>query len=306
MAGPDTADPLPGQLDLLYDHYKETFALIRAREQQRDRLFLWLLGLYFALIVEIKYPSNLHGALGPVAIAGNSINVKALPLGLVLSASWVFIAAVALKYYQLVKTIDRQYPYLHRLEDHISVVIGDDEVFRREGREYLQRYPRLLDWAWIAYTCAFPIALIFATAYLYAVEVTSLDYHWTLTVFDLVFALGIVVTIVLYRFFPTANRRTAASYLDVAGSEIKNYLPGKHKRGTPADLLRLYAVILLAKGDQVTLADVHNAWSVWAQDQQPNDNSIKPFRDLSPEVQQLDAPFVEAIRQVARDRKEKV
>jgi hypothetical protein len=36
----------PGTLGLLHDHYKESFSLIRAREQRRDRLLLWLLFLF--------------------------------------------------------------------------------------------------------------------------------------------------------------------------------------------------------------------------------------------------------------------
>jgi hypothetical protein len=145
------------KLSLLHDHYKETFALIRERETQRDRLFLWLLVIFALLVIEIQYPANFNGVLGHVNVAGNNIDLQQLPLARLLNVSWVFTAALVLKYCQVAKAVERQYTYLHLLEDRISDGLGDTELYRREGRAYREQYPHLLNWAWVYYTILFSV-----------------------------------------------------------------------------------------------------------------------------------------------------
>lgn len=85
-----------------------------------------------------------------------------------------------------------------------------------------------------------------------------------------------------------------ANYLDTVAADIGALVPG-----CPPSLLRLYAVLALTKGTGVTLEDVHHAWAAWRTETQPGHRSLVPFRDLSPEVQELDRPYMEAIRAVA-------
>ncbi len=198
-------------LSLLHDHYKETFSLIRVRESQRDKLFLWLLLLFAVLIVEVQYPANVHGVLGSVTVAGNTVNLNLVPLNLLLDASWVFLAAFVLKYCQTAKAVDRQYPYLHLLEDRISDALNDQEVYRREGRVYLSHYPRLLNWAWVLYTIVFPTAMILAVIYLYVVEVRELRRSLLALVFDGAFALSVISTVCVYRYLPGDAGSTATA-----------------------------------------------------------------------------------------------
>jgi len=289
-------------LELLHDHYKETFSLILARERRRDRFLLWLLFLFAVLILEIQYPVDAHGALGSITILGNTINLHALPLALLLNASWFLVAAILLKWCQLTTSVERQYDFLHLLEDRISDALGDDDVYRREGRVYLSKYPRLLNWAWLSYVYLIPVGLFAGTIYLYTVEARSLPYSVPSKVIDGLFASLIVISLFLYRFIPLRSPMPAESYLDEVGAAISHELPKKDSRSTPPDLLRLYAVLLLAKGVDVTAEDVHNAWSAWMQDRGSNDASIKPFAELDESVKQRDNPFVAAIRRAAEAR----
>ncbi len=64
-------------------------------------------------------------------------------------------------------------------------------------------------------------------------------------------------------------------------------------------LYRIYALLALIKGQDVTLEDVHDAWAVWRAETNPTHHSLKPFTELTPEVQALDQPYVDAIRQAA-------
>lgn len=92
------------------------------------------------------------------------------------------------------------------------------------------------------------------------------------------------------------------TYLDELADEIKERVP-RHllPDGNTDGLFRLYALLAFAKGSTVDAADVHNAWSAWMQERDSEHRSIKPFRELDPQTQASDEPFVEAIRAVAED-----
>src|SRR2546428_9720906 len=88
------------QLEILNDHYKETFARLRAAEALRDRLFLWMIGLFALLILEIGYPAAVGGALKKLSIAGGELDLQALPLPALLNATWVLTLTIGLRYCQ--------------------------------------------------------------------------------------------------------------------------------------------------------------------------------------------------------------
>jgi len=90
------------------------------------------------------------------------------------------------------------------------------------------------------------------------------------------------------------------SYLDDLAVEIERQVPGDVlPNGETRSLFRLYALLALAKGRAVNVADVHHAWAAWMQERDPKHRSIKPFEALDAETQASDEPFVEAIRAVA-------
>ena len=66
-----------------------------------------------------------------------------------------------------------------------------------------------------------------------------------------------------------------------------------------SNLLRLYALLALIQGSYTALADVHDAWSLWAVGIDRDHPAIVPFNELTPEVQELDRPYMEAIRRIA-------
>lgn len=190
------------RVDVLHDHYKESFSYIREREKQRDRLFLILIGLFALLILEIQYPADFGGALGKVSVSGAQLDLSALPLPGLLSASWVLTLAIALRYCQAAINAERQYAYLHRLEEKISRELGDEELYRREGKSYLDDYPLFQDWVWICYVFLFPVIAMLATVVLIGLELTGLPYPSLSKMLDTVIAMAIVVSFYLYRWHP--------------------------------------------------------------------------------------------------------
>jgi hypothetical protein len=90
------------------------------------------------------------------------------------------------------------------------------------------------------------------------------------------------------------------NYLDVVAVEIRAIADPRAE--PPYDdllLYRIYALLALAKGAEVTAEDVHDAWVAWATLRLPESQWLKPFDHLPRAVQQMDEPFAAAIRQVA-------
>lgn len=78
----------------------------------------------------------------------------------------------------------------------------------------------------------------------------------------------------------------------------------KDKLDIPSELARLYAFLALTSGAGTTNEEVHDAWAYWtAVDRDdPDHKSMVPFDDLDEDVQDLDTPYRDAIREVARER----
>ena len=90
------------------------------------------------------------------------------------------------------------------------------------------------------------------------------------------------------------------NYLDKIAAEIQRTAdPDAVPPDEDLPLYRLYAVLLLAKGQEVTTEDVHNAWAAWASDHDPENRNLLPFKELSLRVQRKDQAYVEVIHEVA-------
>jgi hypothetical protein len=122
-----------------------------------------MIGLFALLILEIGYPAAVGGALKKLSIAGGELDLQALPLPALLNATWVLTLTIGLRYCQTSVLVNRQYPYLHTLEEAISPEVGGGDLYQREGKVYLREYPLLLDVAWFAYVILFPLIVMVAT-----------------------------------------------------------------------------------------------------------------------------------------------
>lgn len=85
------------------------------------------------------------------------------------------------------------------------------------------------------------------------------------------------------------------NYIDEIVEKLRKEIPD-----CTTDLLRLYALLVLITGEDTELDDVHDAWAVWRSVTKPDHIALVPFGELSDEVRQLDLPYRDAIRKVAR------
>lgn len=201
------------RFQILHDHYKESFAYIRERERQRDRLFLILIALFGLLAFEVLYPTTLSQVLPAVEVpvVNAKLDVSHLPMAAILGTTWVFVLAILLRYGKVTITIERQYSYLHKLEEKISSIIGDAGMYCREGQAYEKKYPAFSWWAWCFYTILFPLLVLYATIILIGVEWRTLDTSIHSKIIDSVLALGVLISISLYRIVPFVRKHWFSS-----------------------------------------------------------------------------------------------
>jgi len=92
-----------------------------------------------------------------------------------------------------------------------------------------------------------------------------------------------------------------SNYLDVVAGHIRHEVSGRSVPDRPetVPLFRSYAVLLLARGQDVTGRDVHNAWVAWMLEVDPEHAALVPYEELSDEVAQRDDEYVAAIHRAA-------
>lgn len=192
-------------LSILHDHYKESFALIREREKQRDLLFLYLIGVIGALFLSTQYPKLLPTAL-EFSPAGTKFSLSGIPIAVITSVLWTVLLTLSLRYCSYTVWIDRQYPYLNALEGKISALLGDDQLYRREGKLYNDNYPAVSWWVWAVYTLVFPTLVLTTVGVLMWLTWENVTvprgHQW----FDTVVGAAVVVTFALYKFLPLVSK----------------------------------------------------------------------------------------------------
>jgi hypothetical protein len=157
------------KLNILYDHYKETFSLISISNKLRDKLFIYLLIALSFMFLQINSVKEINDI-------GLKLAEKYLGVSLSLSPEfisgmfWFITLSLVIKYAQTLVYIEKQYDYIHKLESTIDNEIGNNKVFSREGFSYLNNYPKFSTWVWIIYTIVFPIMLLLILGYKICME----------------------------------------------------------------------------------------------------------------------------------------
>ena len=139
--------------ELLYDHYKETFTIIKDNLTQRNRFFVMLfviMTLQFLFAISPKSIANLI-----TTIIQNSYNVDISGQMVIIQCLlWLVLLYFTMRYYQSTVYIERQYNYIHSLEAQIADLMN--VKFDLESGDYLNNYPKMNDMIDILYKWIFP------------------------------------------------------------------------------------------------------------------------------------------------------
>jgi hypothetical protein len=146
------------KIEILYDHYKDTFENQKVYLQRRNNYTIICLVLIAAFAFQILNPSQTVD-LSNELIKKNigSIKIDFSYINNVLSFALLWISIM---YYQINFLIEKHYTYIQEIEEKLTKELETVEI-SREGKSYLDHYPWLSEVVHRIYTILFPSILIF-------------------------------------------------------------------------------------------------------------------------------------------------
>lgn len=157
------------KIELYYDHYKETFELSKQAQHRRNCLFVWLCVLealsFLFLIKPDKavevFVAEINAHFETNLVFGNVILQTLL---------WILIAYITVIYCQETLYVERQYPYMDKLEKEIAKE-SKTVLFEREGQGYLNEYPMVLNFIDLFYKLFCPVLFM-------GINITRIVWEW--------------------------------------------------------------------------------------------------------------------------------
>lgn len=146
------------ELDIYYDHYKDTVAHLKEHGKQRNRYFTYLIILMALVFLNSTLPNDFNLLANAIVEDKTGIttfkNLKLLDSVLLFS-----LLIVLVRYYQSNLLIERQYEYVHGMEDKLNTSMTNFKILR-EGKAYLTGYPIYGKIVHRIYTIGIPVLLI--------------------------------------------------------------------------------------------------------------------------------------------------
>lgn len=144
--------------ELYYDHYKETCELQRNNEQKRNKYFIYFTITILILLLTSKYENNLYSYLKEILQFKYGINIT-IEANIIELFIWLITVYINLMYYQINATIEKNYKYIHNLEQNLS--FNMKKKILRESENYLKIYPLFQNISYYFYKYIYPIIVIF-------------------------------------------------------------------------------------------------------------------------------------------------
>jgi len=143
------------KLTVLNDHYNNTVTDFKKLNKTRDTNFLFILILLGVMAFQYVSPSQSQSVL--VQAVQKKLEIDAtVSINVIGSLVWFALLYVAIRYFQNVINIEKQYNYTHQLEKELAKHY-DGKAFTREGKAYLNNYAIFSDWVHIVYWYIFPV-----------------------------------------------------------------------------------------------------------------------------------------------------
>lgn len=185
------------KIEILYDHYKDTFENQKVYLQKRNYYTFICLGLILSLSFQISNPEQsiiISNELVKNNIGDIKIDFSYINNILTFALLWIVIM-----YYQINFLIEKIYKYIHEIEEKLTNALNPFEI-TRESKTYLDHYPWLSEVVHKIYSIVFPLVLISVAIIKWTTEKNQISepfkngHFW----FDTIFLSGIVLTSLLY------------------------------------------------------------------------------------------------------------
>lgn len=175
----------------LCSHYKDSYDIHLSSRKEREIIFYALLFVisFFSLQITSADFANIAFSEFAKQQSGISIDKNSDFLS---SLSWLLLFGLSAKYYQIHTRIEREYKYLHSIEEIINAYYPKSMAFTREGKSYLSNYPAFSDWMDFVYKTIFPLSIVISS--------TTKIYRecFTANVMHLILYVSIIISTTLY------------------------------------------------------------------------------------------------------------
>lgn len=134
-------------LEIYSDHYKETCKLNQDAQINRNRNYVILCALE-AIAFMMIWNSDLMCEILNNAAKNELKTAIRISNNILQTANWFLIGYVLVRYIQNTIYIERGYCYIEKLENRIQSLLLEDKsnsLFTREGKDYINEYPFILD-----------------------------------------------------------------------------------------------------------------------------------------------------------------
>lgn len=183
-------------LDILYDHYKDSFGHLQRYLRQRDRVFVIVLVTMVLILFQVSLPSEASKLFSTFLSKQLELSTP-LNLPFLTTIIWFVLFVLVVRYFQTVVLIEKQYDYIHALEKRLESRCGAG-TFTREGKSYLSGTTLFSKWASGLYTITFPALLVLLITTEIIREIAIRE-HWEFfLVLNCLLYLSTIVSIVLY------------------------------------------------------------------------------------------------------------
>lgn len=161
------------KIEILYDHYKDTFENIKLYINKRNKYTFILLIILSIFLLQLSNPDLvcefINGYLKKNIDANSSFDSKYLNIIIDFG-----LLIISIMYFQINFTIEKNYNYIHQVEKELCKWLHPLKI-QREGFNYLKSYPLLSCIIHRIYIILIPFFLIFITIYKFYNEIQDLS-----------------------------------------------------------------------------------------------------------------------------------
>lgn len=191
------------KLELLYDHYKETYEILTRQIKQRDRMFIISFIISCVLLLFAFDPAEYRNLL--FGYIYNQFSVDLSNQFFVLQTFlWTVLLYVTLRYSQVFTNIERTYSYLNSLEEKIRELTQVD--FDREGGHYARHFSLPSKYANYIYKFIFP-AVSISIAIIKIISEFYIFTAWWLLLIDFIICAAYIVLWIFHTIYAIKTNR---------------------------------------------------------------------------------------------------
>lgn len=178
--------------ELLYDHYKETFSIIKDTIIQRNRFFVMVFLVMTLQFLFATSPESISSLIVGIVKKQYKVDISN-QISIIQSFLWLILLYLTMRYYQATVHIEKQYNCIYSIEEDISRI--KHIKFDRESGNYLSNYPQMSNFVDILYKWVFPVIYCLIICYKIITEYITSKFSLLFVLNTILFISCLILTI---------------------------------------------------------------------------------------------------------------